>query len=210
MKVISTNIAQARTVSWKGKEVTTGIYKVPEESGIFLDAEHVQGDHIADRKHHGGSLKACYLFGAGEYPFWESRYPGLNWEWGMFGENVSLDTLDEEQVLVGNQYQLGNALVAATLPREPCFKLGIRFGDQKILQEFIAREKPGVYLKVIEPGHVLPGDRMVLVKKSEEELSIASLFRLLFRKPENQDVLKLALAHSGVPDAKKAILRRYQ
>lgn len=210
MKVVSTNIAQPRTVTWNGKQVSTGIYKVPDASGIFLEADHVQGDHIADRKHHGGSLKACYLFGAGEYSYWKSRYPDLPWDWGMFGENVSLDLLDEEHVCVGDQYQLGNALVAATLPREPCYKLGIRFGDQEILQEFVARERPGVYLKVVEPGRVLPGDRMVPFKKDDAQLSIASLFRLLFRKEKNEAMLRLALAHSVVPEAKKKILRRYK
>lgn len=208
MNVVATNIATPRTVNWKGKQVTTGIFKRPSTSGIYLEQEHVSDDHIADRRHHGGVLKACYLFSGAEYTYWKSLYPGLEWEWGMFGENVTLDSINEEEILIGNRYVLGNALVEATLPREPCFKLGIRFEDQKVLKDFIARERPGVYLKVIRPGHVAPGDQMVLTSRSDHAVSIASMFRLLFRKENASGVLSEALSHPGIPEAKKEILRR--
>lgn len=209
MKVVSTNIAQARTLTWKGKEVTTGIYKIPIQKGIFLTKNNVAGDHVADSKHHGGTFKSCYLFSCAEYAFWKRKYPNLDWDWGMFGENLSIDTLDEERILVGSQYRLGEALVEATLPREPCYKLGIRMGTQDIISEFIDRERPGVYLRVIEEGKVKEGDELTLTCTSHINLSIADLYRILYRKEKNKELQAIARVHPAIPDYKKEVISRF-
>ena len=54
MKIISTNIGDRKEINWKGKMITTGIFKFPVDIPIFLDKEEVKGDAICNRKHHGG------------------------------------------------------------------------------------------------------------------------------------------------------------
>ena len=110
MKIISTNIAQPKTVIWKNKEVTTGIFKEPVEDTITLGVEDVEGDNVIDRRYHGGEDKACYLYSADHYPFWKEKYSGLDWKYGMFGENLTVEGLQETRIRIGNTYQLGSVV----------------------------------------------------------------------------------------------------
>ncbi len=179
MKVISVNISKPVTIQWNGRAVTTGIYKKPVDHPIWLDPETVKDDTVADRRYHGGPDKACYLYSLDYYDYWKDLYPQLNWEYGMFGENVTVSGLDESRLNVGSKYMLGEALVQISQPRQPCYKLGVKFGNQKILKEFIAFGHPGTYVRIIKQGKVNKGDFFELVEESNER-SIHEVFSLLY------------------------------
>ena len=209
MKVISTNIGRPTPIVWNGKQTTTGIFKSPVDEPLLLETESVAKDTIADRKVHGGVFKACYLFSADHYPYWKEKYPHLEWDWGMFGENLTIQGLDESQLRIGSIYRLGTALVQISQPREPCYKLGIRFGDQGILKQFIDHGRPGTYIRVLEPGTVSKGDSMELVTASESPLTIAQFYELLFAKEKDQHVLQQALHNEALPLGKREKLQKW-
>ena len=209
MKVISTNLGEPTKINWNGKQTLTGIYKYPVDQPIYLDTEDVQGDTVVDRKYHGGIYKACYLFSADHYDYWKAKYPQLEWDWGMFGENLTIQGLDESQLRIGSTYRLGTALVQISQPREPCYKLGIRFGDQEILKQFIDHGRPGTYIRVLEPGTVSKGDSMELVTASESPLTIAQFYELLFAKEKDQHVLQQALHNEALPMEKREKLQKW-
>ncbi len=179
MKVISVNIGEKQTVTWRRKSLETGIFKYPTDK-ITLGATDVVGDHVVDRRFHGGIDKACYLYAADTYSFWKKKHPHLKWNWGMFGENVTLTDLDESKVFIGSKYQLGTAVVEVSSPRYPCFKLGIRFGTQIILKQFIQYGRSGVYVRVLKPGDVQADDVMTLTEKGSD-ISIQDVFQLKYR-----------------------------
>ncbi|MEM7486880.1 MAG: MOSC domain-containing protein [Bacteroidota bacterium] len=209
MKIISINIAEPTTIFWNGKKEQTGIYKYPTNKSLQLGQENVEGDTIIDRKHHGGEFKACYLFSSDDYPYWKEKYPQLEWNWGMFGENLTVKGLDESKLRIGSIYKIGNSLVQISQPREPCYKLGIRFGTQEILKQFINHERPGTYVKILEIGKVKTGDVMVLVKESENTLTIQQFYTLLFARKKDKGILKLALDNNALPSYKKEKLKKY-
>lgn len=209
MKVISTNLGEPTKIVWNNKATTTGIYKYPVDTPLFLDTEDVQGDTVVDRKHHGGIYKACYLFSTDNYGYWKEKYPLLDWNWGMFGENLTVEGLDESQIRIGSTYKLGTALVQITQPREPCYKLGIRFGDQTILKQFIDHGFPGTYIRILEPGTVSIGDPMELVEESKSTLTVQQFYNLLFSKTKNQDVLQMAIQNEALPFKKREKLKKW-
>ncbi len=137
MKVISTNIGKPTTIHWNGKEEQTGIFKYPTNEALYLGKTDVTKDTVIDRKHHAGINKACYLFSLDHYPYWKKMYPKLKWDWGMFGENLTIEGLNEAEIRIGDIFKIGNALIQVSQPREPCYKLGVRFGTQEILRQFI-------------------------------------------------------------------------
>ncbi|NER17916.1 MOSC domain-containing protein [Spongiivirga citrea] len=206
MKVISTNIAKPTLISWRGKQEKTGIYKKPVSS-IFLEKEAVKGDEISNRKVHGGEFKACYLFSSKHYQYWKERYRDLDWEWGMFGENLTIEGLDENEILIGDIYKIGDALVQITQPREPCYKFGIKFGDQKVLQEFVDHGYPGTYVRVLEEGEVKPNDEMTLVERSKHPITTRQFFSLLFKAPKDQELIKIAIENDALPLYKRDRLK---
>ncbi|MFZ2284766.1 MAG: MOSC domain-containing protein, partial [Lutibacter sp.] len=167
MKVISVNIGERKVLNHKGKIVETGIFKYPVNQPVFLGTEDVENDAVIDRKYHGGIEKAVYGYSQNHYAYWKGLYPNLDWNYGMFGENLTISDLEESETFVGNTYKLGDALLEVTKPREPCYKLGIRFGTQEIVKQFWNSTKCGVYFKVLQTGNVKVGDELILVNKAE-------------------------------------------
>ena len=206
MKIISTNFAQPKIVSWNGKQITTGIFKKPTNQPIYLGKEIVKDDEVSDRKYHGGIYKACYLFSADEYPYWKNLYPHLDWDWGMFGENLTISGLDETQLCIGDIYKIGTALVQVSQPREPCFKFGIKFGNQQVLKQFIQHGRSGTYISVLEEGEVKIGDEITLVERSKNGLTIAQLFNLYYAKDKDPELIKLAMNNEALPLKKRTQL----
>ncbi len=179
MKIISTNIGESRVINWNGKEIQTGIFKFPLDEPIFLGTEDVDKDNVIDRRYHGGVDKACYLYSADHYKYWQNLYPNLELPWGIFGENLTVEGLHEASINIGNIYKIGEAVVQATQPRQPCFKLEFRFNDKRIVRQFIDSGFAGVYVRVIEKGKVKTGDSMELIEQ-KNSLSIQKIYELIY------------------------------
>lgn len=194
MQIISANIAQPTTIQWRGQEVLTGIFKYGVDTPIFLDTEDVKNDHVLDRRYHGGVDKACYLYSADHYSFWKDKYPKLEWEWGMFGENLTVSGLNESDVRIGDRFQIGGAVVQVSQPRQPCFKLGVRFGDQKVVDDFWNSPFPGVYVRVIQPGNVAKGDRFTLLESNPDSLSVSEVFSIFRSNRTDIELINKAIA----------------
>ncbi|GAA4281533.1 MOSC domain-containing protein [Gaetbulibacter aestuarii] len=209
MKITATNIASPRQITFKGRTETTGIYKQPVESGIFLGSEDVANDEVTDRKHHGGLYKACYLFSGDHYAYWEELYPELDWQYGMFGENITVSAMDDCKLTIGSIYAVGDAEIQITIPREPCYKLGVKFGSQEIINQFVSHGFPGTYARVLKEGRVKPGDTFKLLKEVKNGITTTQFFRLLYDKNKDIGHLKKALENEGVPPQKRNKLKKF-
>lgn len=203
MKVVSTNIADIKTIKFRGKNVKTGIFKYPVAEAIFLGKEDVAKDHVVDRRYHGGVDKACYLYSTSHYEYWQKLYPNLKFELGMFGENLSIENLDESIIYVGDIYQLGEAKVQISQPREPCFKLGARFGSQKVVHQFLKADFPGIYLRVLEEGNITIGDELILLESPEKLLTVLEYYRTLVDKTPDENAKQKTLQSKFVREKKK-------
>ncbi|GAA4278908.1 MOSC domain-containing protein [Aquimarina mytili] len=210
MKVVSTNIAEPKIISWSGKEVKTGIYKSPVNTSIYLDKEDVSGDHVIDKRYHGGIDKACYLYAIDHYPYWKEKYPDLDWNHGMFGENLTVAGFDEHTIKVGSIYKLGEAIVQISRPRQPCYKLGIRFGNQGIIKQFIDSLLSGVYVRVLKSGFVRVHDEFIIEEENFAGITIAELNTLMFHFEEEKhtELLNKALNDPLVSDSDKKYFKK--
>lgn len=176
MKIVSVNLAQKTILQWKNRTVETGIFKKPVGHPIFLDLEKVKDDTVSDRRYHGGIEKAVYAYGQQHYTFWRERYPQVNGNFGLFGENLTIENLEEMEIHVGNQYACGEAIIEVTKPREPCYKLGLAFDNNQIIKDFWNSTKCGVYFKVIQTGNVSAGDALKLLKEMPNNPTIAEVY----------------------------------
>lgn len=177
MKIISTNIGERKTVAYKNKTVETGIFKYSTDSPVFLDKEDVKGDAICNRENHGGVLQAVYGYSLKHYDFFKPHYPDVKWEHGIFGENLTIDYLDETKIHIGDTFKVGEAILEATLQRNPCYKLGIRFNNMKIVKHFWNTTMCGVYFKVLQTGYVKNGDEFHQIKQCKSNSTIADLYQ---------------------------------
>jgi len=104
MRVISVNLGLPRTVQWKGKTVSTAIFKTPVSDRITLRFLNLDGDRQADLSVHGGRDKAVYAYPAEYYAYWHREFPDMALPWGMFGENLTTEGLREDDLQVATGF----------------------------------------------------------------------------------------------------------
>ena len=157
MRVLSVNVGLPREVLWRGKTITTGIFKEPVDEPVRLRALNLDGDRQADLRVHGGRDKAVYAYPSEFYELWRRERPELDFGWGLFGENLTLEGLVDGEVSIGDRVRVGTAELVVTQPRFPCFKLGIRMGRDEFVTEFLERGLLGFYFAVVRQGEVEAG-----------------------------------------------------
>ena len=194
MQVLSVNCSLTRIVSYRGKEVKTGIFKEPVSGPVTVRRLGLEGDVQADPRYHGGLLKAVYSYPFEHYAHWET-YCERNLALGQFGENLTTTGLLETEVCLGDRFRFGTTVLEAVQPRSPCFKLGIKMGDAAFPKAFLQAGKPGIYWRVIEEGEVATGDAIVTVSRSAHRISIHDVWRLVHGSEFDPEMAKTIVAN---------------
>jgi MOSC domain-containing protein YiiM len=156
MRVDSVNAGRAELMKIGARTVSTGIRKAPVERG-HIGTLGLVGDVVADEENHGGLDQAVYLYSAEDYAWWGNELGGAP-EPGTFGENLTLSSFGSGVVRIGDRYRVGDALLEVTAPRIPCAVFAMRMGEPGWVQRFAAARRPGLYVRVLEPGAVAAGD----------------------------------------------------
>src|SRR5687768_5986756 len=201
MKIISVNVGRPRLVLSNEQPVSTGIYKTPVEGRVMLRTLNLDGDRQADLSVHGGASKAAYAYPAEHYNYWRDELPGTELPWGMFGENLTIEGLEESTINIGDRFLLGAAEVTVTEPRMPCYKLGIKFGRADIIKRFLASGRTGFYFSVQLEGEVGAGDEIELIARDENNVTVADITRLYARKKDDVETLHRAIALEALPES---------
>ncbi|HEY3838685.1 MAG TPA: MOSC domain-containing protein [Bryobacteraceae bacterium] len=183
MKVLYLNVGRPRTVETPRGPVLTAIWKSPIDGRVPLKRFNIAGDQQADLRVHGGENKAVYLYPSEHYAFWRSELPGMELPPGMFGENLTSEGIDEQEVKIGDRFRIGTAVLQVSQPRMPCFKLGLKFGRPDMVKRFWMSGRPGVYFSIVEEGELAAGDEIVPVSRVTESVTVAELVKL-YRDPE--------------------------
>jgi MOSC domain-containing protein YiiM len=187
-RIVSVNVGQPRSVNWRGRTVTTSIWKQPVTGRRGLQGVNVEGDDQADRRVHGGPTKAVYAYAAEDYGWWGTVL-GRPLGPGTFGDNLTVTGVDLAERVVGERWRIGTALLRVTEPRIPCFKLGVRMGDAEFVGRFADAARPGAYLAIDAEGDVGAGDRIELVHRPDHGVTIGTVERAYHGHTELQERL---------------------
>jgi len=200
MKVISVNVGLPRKVSWKGKAVTTGIFKRPVAGRVFVRTLNLDGDRQADPRVHGGPGKAVYAYPSEHYLFWRRELPDTEFTWGIFGENLTIEGLLENEVNIGDRFRIGSVELIATQPRMPCYKLGVRFGREDMVKRFLRSRRSGFYFAVEREGEVGAGDSIIRITRDEHAISVADINRLYTNVSADPPMLRRIVELEVLPE----------
>jgi MOSC domain-containing protein YiiM len=210
MKVVSLNTGLPRQVTWRGMEVSTGIYKQPVEGRVALRKLNLEGDRQADLTVHGGEFKAVYCYPLEHYDYWKKQLPGMDLPMGSFGENFTTEGLLENEVHLGDRFAIGSAEVVATQPRLPCYKLAIKFDREDMVKRFLASGRMGYYIAVAREGEVGAGDEIKVIDKDPNAVPVPEITRLYIAKRYGDDEVasvRRALQVAILPESWKAYFR---
>jgi len=180
-----------RTVRHDGKDVETGIFKAPVAGRVQVHETGIEGDGQADLRVHGGRDKAVYVYAQDHYARWAEelgRTPEPSW----FGENLTVSGLTEDVIRVGDRVRFGGITAIVAQPRIPCYKLGIRMGDDGFPAVFTQRGRPGVYLRIEKAGKTGAGDAFEVIDEAVHGITVATLWRLVFGRDKPADARALA------------------
>jgi MOSC domain-containing protein YiiM len=187
----------------------TGIFKEPIEAADVTEAGII-GDHQADRRFHGGPEKALHQYALQSYKIIVAEYPQLHdiAVPGSIGENISGTHLTEATVCIGDIYQIGDVLLQVSQPRSPCWKINHKFGIEK-LSLFIERRRiTGWYYRVLEPGKLHIGDRIELVERPNEAMSVKHFLNITGQHRPNLEALDSVIMCEGLSNELKKRLKK--
>ena len=154
MKLVSVNTGGPRDVESHGETVRTSIWKTARDGRLHVGTLNIDGDEQSDLSVHGGKYKAVYCYPSEHYAYWRGQLPGMDLPWGAFGENLTTAGLLETDVCIGDRILIGTAEFQVTQPRQPCFKLGIRFGRDDMVKRFVISGRTGFYVSVTREGDI--------------------------------------------------------
>jgi MOSC domain-containing protein YiiM len=199
MRVVSINVGLPQDVLWNGKAVRTGIFKKAVTGPIAVVPHNLAGDGQADLSVHGGVSKAVYCYPAEHYAFWREEYADIDFAWGQFGENLSVEGLDEGTLCIGDRLRIGSAEFVVTEPRMPCFKLGVRFGRMDVVKRFLDARRPGFYLAVMNPGSIEVGSTITQLSADPRKVSVRDIVRVHIDDKHDWDTMTRALEIECLP-----------
>jgi MOSC domain-containing protein YiiM len=193
MKILSINVSEPQKVTFNGKELITSIYKKPVSNKVTVSSQGIEGDRQADLTVHGGYDKAVYAYSYTHYQTWSEKLNSDFKEYGLVGENLTIDDFDEEKINIGDQFKINECLLQVSQPRIPCYKIGIKLNSREFPRMFSQSGLLGSYLRVIHDGEINPGDAIHKVHSEENSMSIKDIAHLLFVDVKNIESMKQAL-----------------
>jgi MOSC domain-containing protein YiiM len=159
---------------------------------VTVTLSGILGDEQADMSVHGGPEKAVYGYATSHYAAWCREYPqhSLLLVPGGFGENLAIDGLSESDICVGDIHGIGSTRMQVCQPREPCFKLALRFNDKHMPKAMIRNGRAGWYYRILEPGVINPGDRVELLDRLNPTFPFTRLVELIRRGKATREELE--------------------
>ena len=161
--LISVNVGTPRDVAWNNRTVYTGAWKQPVAGPRMVRRLNVDGDGQGDLGGHGGENRAVLVYQIESYRHWASEFNRDDLLPGYLGENFTVDGLPDDEVCIGDRYQIGEAIFEVTQPRVTCYRAGMRIGEPRMAALLVSHRRPGFYCRVIAEGEVAAGQEIVKI-----------------------------------------------
>lgn len=199
MRLVSLNcgpaaeIAVTGTDEWWDKPWRTGFIKRPHLGLLTLGLTGLAGDEQGNLVHHGGVDKAVCVYPTEHYEYWRKILHLPELSHGAFGENFTTLGLTEQEVCIGDVFQVGSATVQISQPRQPCWKLARRWRIKDLAAQVERAGYTGWYLRVLTPGIVRVGEILFLQQRPHPEWPVSLANEIMHQsKPDLSATADLA------------------
>lgn len=181
MKAQVTAICIGQPRPFNGAELSA-IGKQPMTGPVMIRTFGIEGDMVADTKHHGGADMAVHHYPGDHYKGWHQWLGGHELLSGpaAFGENLMVLGMTEDAVHIGDRFRFGGALLEISQPRQPCWKIEHHFGRKGMVKRIIGQHNCGWYYRVLEEGEAAPGDILMREEIGQRSWTVARLFAALY------------------------------
>jgi len=178
--LLSVNVGLPQDVTWHGKTVHTAVWKKPVAGPQMVRRLNIDGDGQGDLAGHGGEQRAVFVYQIESYRYWQEQLGRDDFTYGQFGENFTVQGLADDQVCIGDRYQIGGAVFEVTQPRVTCFRVGIRMDNPQMPALLVSHHRPGFYFRVLTEGPVQAGQEIIKLASGPEAMTVAETDALLY------------------------------
>lgn len=206
-RLLSVNVGLPRDIDWQGRTIRTGIWKESVPERRHVSRLNVDGDGQGDLVGHGGVNRAVYVYQIDSYRHWQQQLGRSDFVHGQFGENFTVEGLADDEVCIGDRFQIGSAVFEVTQPRVTCYRLGIRMNVPGMAALLTASGRPGFYFRVLQEGEVGAGDSIEKVGAAQERMTVAEINALLYLPGHVPDRLRRAVRIEALSPGWRASLK---
>jgi MOSC domain-containing protein YiiM len=191
---------------YAGKPIPFGPRKTPSSiikqpfQTIHVEFDGAVEDEQGNKKLHGGPEMAIHQYSQFSYQVLKNHFESISDRFtvGSIGENISAPDMTDENVLIGDVYRMGDAILQVCSPRAPCVKINQRYFFKGI-DLFIANQGiTGWYYRVLREGKITIGDEIVLDERDEANPTIKEVMRLVRSKTAPKHLKQDAANASGL------------
>ena len=211
------------------REQMSAIDKAPIKESVTVNFMGLTTDEQADRRHHGGPLKAVHQLPIATYDKINAEF-GLKVRVGTLGENLTteavngLPQMDESTVCIGDIYQYGqygqdkidgeeSVQLRIVQPRRPCYKINDQIGQfTKVpnIAAWVSKEGiAGWYFEVVRDGLIDADLPVYLIERPYPFATLETLWQLSNTKEKfDADVIEPWLAIECLEESWKSVLTK--
>lgn len=210
MRVISVNIGRRQRLELRRRTVETGLFKEPTDEIQRIEQTGLLGDSVVSPQGDARLAQALSVYPAEHYRSWRSELGGDVFQAGCFGENLTTEGVLESTISLGDVLRVGSARLQVTYARTPCSKLNARMGG-RFSKLFLRSRRVGFYLRVIEPGAVRRGDRLEVLERESDPVTVDDFVRLLFLDSwDAEGLIRIASCQSLSEDLRRRVRDKAQ
>lgn len=199
-RVTHCNVATPRPLAVGARVVDTAIDKRAQTGPVEVDGDGFVADQVGNGGVHGGTARALYAFAGEDYDVWAQELE-RTLRPGLFGENLTTRAIDVNAARIGETWRIGSVTVAVSGPRVPCATFAAHIGVPGWARRFAERDRPGTYLRVLEPGAIQAGDEIVVLSRPPHDVTVSDVARIMRRdRGEAERMVDLPHLIEGMAD----------
>ncbi|MEH7107436.1 MULTISPECIES: MOSC domain-containing protein [Bacillaceae] len=204
-------VGNKEAVSPMDREWTSAIFKEAVHGRVWVGKTGLNGDGVADTEHHGGPEKAVFAYPVGNYTYWQTELGNPEITIGSMGENFAMEGATEDTVALGDTFQIGEAIVQVSQPRQPCWKPARRFREKTFALLLQNTGRTGWYYRVLKEGFVEAGQTFTRLERPYPHWTIKKCNEIIHsRTPDFQAIQELAKCELLSPGMKETLNKRIE
>lgn len=168
---------KARGTTW-----SSAYMKNPVSGSVAVGPDGLAGDQQYDRRVHGGVEMAVLAYADAHYEVWRDELDLQEMGPGGFGENLTIEGMDEENVCIGDVWAAGEVRLQVSQPRGPCLNIARRWDMPDLLQKVIDKGWGGWYLRVLTPGTIAVRQPVKRIERMNPDFTVLRVFRLRYKQ----------------------------
>lgn len=188
---------------------TTSFFKEPVGGTVRVGATNLAGDEQADLENHGGPDKAVCVYSAAHYPHWEQELGISPLPYGAFGENLSIATLTERDLCIGDVWEIGTARFQVSQPRQPCWKMARRWRMADLPARVITQGRTGWYFRVLREGEISAAMPLQLIERPFPDWPVSRANEVFYFQKNDVAANAELAAITLLSESWRAVLRRH-